>query len=279
MIGGGHYVSYVKNRTNQQWYCFNDSSCKPVKENVLEQCSSSAYLLFYERDSLNYGRYMPNVEGKKQVANESSLPNDGHWCPLMWFCLWTNWGDNRDYSYFLLFSFFSNFIRSISLFRSPVLLCCVIKNHTKFLSSDKTKKRLFCASLTIEISKPVFVYISSSSPLYSEYTTKTTKHVRFLILCKLLHLFFFFYLLFLCIYVKMYTQFSRQKYQRYISSYLAENDWEWNIRWILKLLAHSIRSWFCFVSLVSTVKWRPLFNPIHLFIAQSSLDYLNRENE
>lgn len=28
VIGGGHYVSFVKNRTNQQWYCFNDSSCK-----------------------------------------------------------------------------------------------------------------------------------------------------------------------------------------------------------------------------------------------------------
>ena len=61
-----------------------------------------------------------------------------------------------------------------------MLLCCVIKNQTKFLSSDKTKERIFCASLTIEISKPVFDYISSSSSssLYSEYTTKTTKHVR-----------------------------------------------------------------------------------------------------
>lgn len=73
----------MKNRSNQQWYCLNDSSCKPVEESVLEQCSSSVYLLFYERESLDYARYMPNVDGKKQVANESSLPNDGHWCPLM----------------------------------------------------------------------------------------------------------------------------------------------------------------------------------------------------
>lgn len=73
----------MKNRTNQQWYCFNDSSCKPVKENVLEQCSSSAYLLFYERESLDYRRYMPDVDGKKAVANESSLPDDSRWCRMM----------------------------------------------------------------------------------------------------------------------------------------------------------------------------------------------------
>ncbi|UJR27426.1 hypothetical protein I4U23_008715 [Adineta vaga] len=83
VIGGGHYVAFVKNHTNQQWYCFNDSSCKPVSESVLEQCSSSAYLLFYQRETLDHRRYMPNVEGKKQVANELSLTNDDRWCSIM----------------------------------------------------------------------------------------------------------------------------------------------------------------------------------------------------
>jgi len=83
VIGGGHYVSFVKNRTNQQWFCFNDSSCKPVSESVVEQCTSSAYLLFYERENLDHRCYMPNVEGKKQVANESSLANDDRWCSIM----------------------------------------------------------------------------------------------------------------------------------------------------------------------------------------------------
>ncbi|CAF3315764.1 unnamed protein product [Rotaria socialis] len=83
VIGGGHYVAYVKNHTNQQWYCFNDSSCKPVSESVLEQCSSSAYLLFYERESLDHRCYMPNVEGKKQVASEFQLPGDDRWCSIM----------------------------------------------------------------------------------------------------------------------------------------------------------------------------------------------------
>ncbi|CAF1053304.1 unnamed protein product [Adineta steineri] len=83
VIGGGHYVSFVKNHINQQWYCFNDSSCKPVSESILEQCSSSAYLLFYERESLDHRCYMPNVEGRNQVVNELSLTTDDRWCSLM----------------------------------------------------------------------------------------------------------------------------------------------------------------------------------------------------
>ncbi|CAF1256742.1 unnamed protein product, partial [Rotaria sordida] len=83
VIGGGHYVAFVKNHINQQWYCFNDSSCKPVSESFLEQCSSSAYLLFYEREYLDHRCYMPNVEGKNQVANELSLTSDDRWCSLM----------------------------------------------------------------------------------------------------------------------------------------------------------------------------------------------------
>ncbi|CAF0759373.1 unnamed protein product [Adineta ricciae] len=83
VIGGGHYVAFVKNHTNQQWYCFNDSSCKPVSESILEQCFSSAYLLFYQRETLDHRRYMPNVEGKKQVANELPLTNDDRWCSIM----------------------------------------------------------------------------------------------------------------------------------------------------------------------------------------------------
>ncbi|CAF0968583.1 unnamed protein product [Rotaria sordida] len=83
VIGGGHYVAFIKNHTNQQWYCFNDSSCKPVSESILEQCSSSAYLLFYERESIDHRCYMPNVEGKKQLANEFPLTGDDRWCSLM----------------------------------------------------------------------------------------------------------------------------------------------------------------------------------------------------
>jgi hypothetical protein len=54
-----------------------------VSESTLEQCSSSAYLLFYERESLDFRRYMPNVENKKQVAMELPLTGDDRWCSIM----------------------------------------------------------------------------------------------------------------------------------------------------------------------------------------------------
>lgn len=83
VIGSGHYVSFIKNHETKQWYCLNDSSCKPVSESFLEKCSSSAYLLFYERENLDCRRYMPDVEGKQRVANENSLPADDRWCSIM----------------------------------------------------------------------------------------------------------------------------------------------------------------------------------------------------
>ncbi|CAF0974201.1 unnamed protein product, partial [Didymodactylos carnosus] len=81
VIGGGHYVAFVKNRITQQWYCFNDSLVKPVNENVLEQYASAAYLLFYEREGLNYSQYMPDVDGKKQVIVEP--PVEDRWCSII----------------------------------------------------------------------------------------------------------------------------------------------------------------------------------------------------
>lgn len=62
MMNGGHYVSYAAN-PNGMWYCYNDSSCReiPQRPNI---DPGSAYLLFYERKGLDYGRYLPNVQGK-----------------------------------------------------------------------------------------------------------------------------------------------------------------------------------------------------------------------
>jgi len=45
-IDVGHYVSYVKNRYDNEWYCFNDSS-EPVKLNTNQLQTNNAYMLFY----------------------------------------------------------------------------------------------------------------------------------------------------------------------------------------------------------------------------------------
>ena len=68
MLNGGHYVSYASN-PNGSWYCYNDSSCReiPKRPNI---DPSSSYLLFYERQFLEYEPYVPKFEGR-------SIPN-GH---------------------------------------------------------------------------------------------------------------------------------------------------------------------------------------------------------
>lgn len=60
VLAGGHYVSYGK-MGNQKWYCQNDSACKEIPAEQIDK--SSAYLLFYEREDLSAGSYMPRVPG------------------------------------------------------------------------------------------------------------------------------------------------------------------------------------------------------------------------
>ncbi|GFR09430.1 ubiquitin carboxyl-terminal hydrolase 32 [Trichonephila clavata] len=61
ILGGGHYVCYACN-PNQKWYCYNDSSCKEVQRDQID--TDSAYMLFYEREGMDYLQYMPDVKGK-----------------------------------------------------------------------------------------------------------------------------------------------------------------------------------------------------------------------
>lgn len=61
ILGGGHYVSYACN-PNNKWYCYNDSSCKEVQLDQID--TDSAYMLFYEREGVDYEQYMPDVTGK-----------------------------------------------------------------------------------------------------------------------------------------------------------------------------------------------------------------------
>ncbi|KAK7088273.1 hypothetical protein V1264_022209 [Littorina saxatilis] len=62
ILGGGHYVAYAKN-PNANWYCYNDSSCKEVQEDQLD--TNSAYILFYERQDIDFSKFMPDTTGKE----------------------------------------------------------------------------------------------------------------------------------------------------------------------------------------------------------------------
>ncbi|XP_005089176.1 ubiquitin carboxyl-terminal hydrolase 32 [Aplysia californica] len=60
ILGGGHYVAYAKS-TNQRWFCYNDSSCKEIPEQQLDK--KSAYILFYEREGVEFSQFMPDTTG------------------------------------------------------------------------------------------------------------------------------------------------------------------------------------------------------------------------
>ena len=47
---GGHYISYTKNIISKDWYEFNDSNVRQVK-NPESIVNSGAYLLFYEKNN------------------------------------------------------------------------------------------------------------------------------------------------------------------------------------------------------------------------------------
>lgn len=68
MLNGGHYISYASN-PNNSWYCYNDSSCREISQQQPNIDPSSAYLLFYERQGLNYAPYLPKVDGKSVPIN------------------------------------------------------------------------------------------------------------------------------------------------------------------------------------------------------------------
>uniref|UniRef100_A0A674DP51 Ubiquitin carboxyl-terminal hydrolase n=1 Tax=Salmo trutta TaxID=8032 RepID=A0A674DP51_SALTR len=50
-MGGGHYTAYAKNKDDDKWYNFDDSSVSPANK---DQISKAAYVLFYQRqDTVN----------------------------------------------------------------------------------------------------------------------------------------------------------------------------------------------------------------------------------
>ncbi|XP_062374035.1 ubiquitin carboxyl-terminal hydrolase 15-like isoform X2 [Sardina pilchardus] len=46
-MGGGHYTAYAKNKDDDKWYYFDDSSVSPAGEDQI--VSKAAYVLFYQR--------------------------------------------------------------------------------------------------------------------------------------------------------------------------------------------------------------------------------------
>eukprot|EP00730_Choanoeca_flexa_P003924 TRINITY_DN11539_c0_g1_i1.p1 TRINITY_DN11539_c0_g1~~TRINITY_DN11539_c0_g1_i1.p1 ORF type:complete len:1743 (+),score=489.45 TRINITY_DN11539_c0_g1_i1:122-5230(+) len=76
MLGGGHYVAYIKG-SNGKWYLFNDSSCREVDEEEVVKESRHAYMLFYQAKNLDEDKFLPPLdEAKIAAAAEEAAIHD-----------------------------------------------------------------------------------------------------------------------------------------------------------------------------------------------------------
>lgn len=71
LLSGGHYVAYAAN-PNGNWYCYNDSSCRDLSSSKPNIDKSSAYLLFYERQGLDYQPYLPAINSISDKSDGSN---------------------------------------------------------------------------------------------------------------------------------------------------------------------------------------------------------------
>ncbi|XP_037292754.1 ubiquitin carboxyl-terminal hydrolase 32 isoform X2 [Manduca sexta] len=84
-MSGGHYVTYARNPSGT-WLCYNDSMVRslspaarpPHPAPVPPIDPASAYLLFYERQGLDYERYLPDVSQADPKVGDLDLldPDD-----------------------------------------------------------------------------------------------------------------------------------------------------------------------------------------------------------
>lgn len=49
-MGSGHYTAIIKNEQNNNWYHYDDSTCKDITESKVR--TKHAYILFYKRKDL-----------------------------------------------------------------------------------------------------------------------------------------------------------------------------------------------------------------------------------
>nr|XP_049699105.1 ubiquitin carboxyl-terminal hydrolase 32 isoform X1 [Helicoverpa armigera] len=72
-LSGGHYVAYCRNPSGA-WLCYNDSSCRELSAAPTPPIDpAAAYLLFYERQGLDYERYLPDITGKEPVVRDAEV--------------------------------------------------------------------------------------------------------------------------------------------------------------------------------------------------------------
>lgn len=78
VMGGGHYVSYVKNSFDGSWLCFNDQEVRELDQSQVE--TRFAYLLFYVRKGAN--RDLSSYFSLRTPTNER-IPEQNDQCSIL----------------------------------------------------------------------------------------------------------------------------------------------------------------------------------------------------
>ncbi|XP_051976317.1 ubiquitin carboxyl-terminal hydrolase 15-like isoform X1 [Xyrauchen texanus] len=73
-MGGGHYTAYAKNKDDDKWYNFDDSSVSPVNEDQI--VSKAAYVLFYQRQDTVKGTGYFALDREVTDEQENSTPQE-----------------------------------------------------------------------------------------------------------------------------------------------------------------------------------------------------------
>ncbi|CAB1316995.1 unnamed protein product, partial [Coregonus sp. 'balchen'] len=67
-MGGGHYTAYAKNKDDDKWYNFDDSSVSPANEDQI--VSKAAYVLFYQRQDTVKGTGYFDLDREEEEERE-----------------------------------------------------------------------------------------------------------------------------------------------------------------------------------------------------------------
>lgn len=70
-MGGGHYVAAARHLSDTspvKWFLYNDSSVRQILPDEID--TSTAYMLFYEREGLDVNAYLPDVSEKQMEVEE-----------------------------------------------------------------------------------------------------------------------------------------------------------------------------------------------------------------
>uniref|UniRef100_A0A3P8XTK5 Ubiquitin carboxyl-terminal hydrolase n=1 Tax=Esox lucius TaxID=8010 RepID=A0A3P8XTK5_ESOLU len=74
-MGGGHYTAYAKNKDDDKWYHFDDSSVCPANEDQI--VSKAAYVLFYQRQDTVKGTGYFALDREEEEDDDEDVEENG----------------------------------------------------------------------------------------------------------------------------------------------------------------------------------------------------------